>query len=132
MQFLSNSERIFFVVFSKKKFSRVSKTAIYVSLGKFEDIVFEGLDNISKFSGLWAKYKRRLVEYLFSVLSQSLSARPDNFFEENQFFFHRKFVFSFIFGVWAISLSFSNKFSEVCQKCSLRGQMKKVKRIKLW
>ena len=121
-----------FSLFSAKKFSRVSKTAIYVSLGKFEDIVFEGLDNISNFFGLWAKYKRPLVENLFSGLSQSLSARPDNFFEENQFIFHRKFIFPFIFGIWVISLSFSNKFSEVCQKCSVRGQMKKVKRIEFW
>ena len=93
---------------------------------------FEYSDNVANFFGLWAKYKKPLVKKSSLGLSQPPSARPDGFYEANHFFFHRNFIFPFIFEVWAISLSFSNKFCRVCQKNFLRAEEKKFKEIIFW
>ena len=76
--------------------------------------------------------KKALVEKFPSGLSQLPSARHSNNLKKNHFFFYINFCFPFVLGIWATSSSFIKKFSQVCQKCILRAQMKKFSGINFW
>ena len=77
-----------------EKFVRVVKTVTYVALEDFEEKnMFETLHFVSNFLGILDKNIRALFRKFFSELSQMPSARPQEKFAENQFFYQRNFVF---------------------------------------
>ena len=66
------------------------------------------------------------------VVTTAICASIVAFFKKNHFFFYIDSYFPFVSGIWAISLSFSKKFSQEWQKCILSAQMKKFGGIYFW
>ena len=115
------------------KSCRVVKTAINLSLQSYEEKnFFEALDIVSNLFGLWAKKKTFSRKASSRVVTTAICASIVAFFKKNHFFFFIDSYFPFVSGIWAISLSFSKKFSQECQKCMLSAQMKKFGGIYFW
>ena len=55
--------------------------------------MFETLHIVSNFLGIWDKKNKSFIEKIFTELSQMPSARPQESFAENQFFYQRNYVF---------------------------------------
>ena len=66
------------------------------------------------------------------VVTTAICASIVALFKKNHFFFYIDSYFPIVSGIWAISLSFSKKFSQEWQKCILSAEMKKFGGIYFW
>ena len=102
-------------------------------LGKFwTKTFFQDLDKVSNFFGLWAKYKRPLIDkFLLDWRNRHLRFQMNIL--RNFISFPTEFSkFSSLLEFEQFHCFSAKKYSQVCPKCILRAQMKKFRGKKLW